>query len=326
MTSSCLAILLLLALPVTTLAQRSPARRQPIIDVYLHNYSTDELLKNQAPNPVTGKPNGLETEEAHMRATLAAMDRYHIVKGLVSNNYDLVRRWEVAAPGKILPSYGFDDPAQPNLNFLRNEIVAGRIKALGEIGNQYEGVGPNDPKMEPYFALAEELDVPIAIHMGLGPPGAAYVGYPKYRMSLSNPLLLEDVLIRHPKLRLYVMHAGWPMIDEVIGLLWAHPHVYVDVAVINWAIPRAEFHAYLRRLVDAGFSKRIMFGSDQMVWPEAIGMAVDGIQSATFLTAEQKRDIFYNNAAQFLRLDKQEAAGEVRAVRRSNRSRRRGRR
>jgi uncharacterized protein len=48
-----------------------------------------------------------------------------------------------------------------------------------------------------------------------------------------------------------------------------------------------------------------MFGSDQMVWPEAIGMAIEGIQSANFLTEEQKRDIFYNNAVRFFRLDKQ---------------------
>lgn len=53
----------------------------------------------------------------------------------------------------------------------------------------------------------------------------------------------------------------------------------------------------------AGFGKRLLFGSDQMVWPEAIGMAVEGIESATFLTEEEKRDIFYNNAARFLRLD-----------------------
>ena len=123
-------------------------------------------------------------------------------------------------------------------------------------------------------------------------------------MSLSNPLLLEEVLIRHPKLRLYVMHAGWPMIDQTIGLLWAHPQVYVDIGVINWAIPRKEFHFYLRRLVEAGFGKRIMFGSDQMVWPEVIGPAIEGVNSATFLTPGQKGDIFYNNAAEFFRLDK----------------------
>ena len=299
-----LTLALLLILPPIASAQRTPPRRQPVIDVHMHNYATDELLKNQAPNPVTGKPNGLATEQAHMQATLAAMERYNIVKGVVSNNHAVGLRWRAAAPDRVIVSYGFDDPSLPDLDFLRGEVAADRLLALGEIGNQYEGIPPNDPRMEPYFALAEQLDIPIAVHMGLGPPGAAYVGFPKYRMGLSNPLLLEEVLVRHPKLRLYVMHAGWPMIDQIIGLMWAHPQVYVDIAVINWAVPRKEFHSYLRRLVEAGYGKRIMFGSDQMVWPEAIGMAIEGVESATFLTPEQKRDIFYNNAAVFLRLDK----------------------
>ena len=97
------------------------------------------------------------------------------------------------------------------------------------------------------------------------------------------------------------MHAGWPMLDQMIALVWAHPQVYVDTGVINWALPRKESHRYLLRLIDAGFGKRIMFGSDQMVWPEAIGMAIEGIKSAP-LTQEQKRDIFYNNAHKFFRL------------------------
>jgi uncharacterized protein len=299
-----LTLALLLILPPLASAQRPQSQRQPIIDVHLHNYSTEELLKNQAPNPITGKPNGLATEQAHMRATLAAMERYNIVKGVVSNNHEVGLRWKTAAPGRVIVSYGFDDPSSHDLEFLRKEFAAGRLHALGEIGNQYEGIIPNDPKLEPLFALAEQLDIPFAIHMGLGPPGAAYIGYPKYRMSLSNPLLLEDVLIRHPKLRIYVMHAGWPMQDQMIGLMWAHPQVYVDIGVINWAIPRHEFHSHLRRLVEAGFGKRIMFGSDQMVWPEAIGWAIEGVKSATFLTPEQKADIFYNNAAAFFRLDK----------------------
>jgi uncharacterized protein len=52
--------------------------------------------------------------------------------------------------------------------------------------------------------------------------------------------------------------------------------------------------------VDAGLGKRLMFGSDQMRWPEAIGWAVAATEEAPFLTAEQKRDIFYNNAVRFL--------------------------
>ena len=158
--------------------------------------------------------------------------------------------------------------------------------------------------MEPIYALAEELDLPLGIHIGLSKPGIAYDDAPKYRAALSNPMLLEEVLLRHPKMRLYVMHAGWPMLDQMIALLWAHPQVYVDVGVIDWALPRAEFHSYLRRLVEAGFGKRIMFGSDQMVWPDVIGPAIEGIESAAFLSEEQKRDILYNNAVRFLRLNK----------------------
>jgi uncharacterized protein len=48
--------------------------------------------------------------------------------------------------------------------------------------------------------------------------------------------------------------------------------VAIDLAVIDCTQPGAEFHRYLQRLVDAGYGKRVMFGSDQMVWPEAMGL------------------------------------------------------
>jgi uncharacterized protein len=277
---------------------------QPIIDVHLHAYEKDDRWTNKIGNPVTGRAMTATNEQAHMRETLAGMKKYNVVKAIVSTDYEAVLRWKAAAPDLVVASYGFADPATVNLEFLRKEHAAGRLVSIGEVGAQYQGLAPNDPKLEPIYALAEELDIPFGIHIGLSKPGISYDDSPKYRAALSNPMLLEEVLLRHPKLRLYVMHAGWPMLDQMIALLWAHPQVYVDVAVINWAIPREEFYYYLRRLVNAGFEKRIMFGSDQMVWPDAIGVAVQNIESATFLTKEQKRDIFYNNAAKFLRLDK----------------------
>lgn len=109
-------------------------------------------------------------------------------------------------------------------------------------------------------------------------------------------------------MRVYLMHAGYPYVDETIALLHAHPQVYADVAVINWVLPREEFHRYLRRLVQAGFLDRLMFGSDQMIWPDAIGKAIESIESAEFLSEAQRRDIFYNNAARFLGLSDEEIA------------------
>ncbi len=174
---------------------------------------------------------------------------------------------------------------------------------------QYAGVAPTDPIADSLFSLAEEFDVPVGLHLGLGPPAAAYLGSPNYRARLSDPLSLEEALVKHPRLRLYVMHAGWPMGDAMVALLYAHPQVYVDVAVIDWALPRREFHDYLRRLVQAGFGKRILFGSDQMLWAEAIGLAIESINSADFLTEEQKRDILYNNAVRFFRLGDEVGSG-----------------
>ena len=298
---------IVVAVFVATLLSQSSAFaqvRQPIIDVHLHAYEKDDRWTNKMGNPVTGRAMTATNEEAHMRETLAEMKKYNVVKAIVSTDYEAVLRWKAAAPDLVLASFGFADPATVNLGFLRKEHAAGRLVSIGEVGAQYQGLAPNDPKLEPLYALAEELDIPFGIHIGLSKPGISYENEPKYRATLSNPMLLEEVLLRHPKLRLYVMHAGWPMLDQMIALMWAHPQVYVDIAVINWAIPREEFHYYLRRLVNAGFAKRIMFGSDQMVWPDAIGAGIEGIESATFLTKEQKQDIFYNNAVRFLKLDK----------------------
>jgi len=111
------------------------------------------------------------------------------------------------------------------------------------------------------------LDIPVGIHMGTGGSGRANVAMPGFRGSMGNPLLLEEVLARHPKLRLWIMHAGYPMIDNLLTLLQANSHVYVDVAGLIWSDPIREVNRYIERLVDAGFEHRVMFGTDQLIGP-----------------------------------------------------------
>jgi predicted TIM-barrel fold metal-dependent hydrolase len=89
----------------------------------------------------------------------------------------------------------------------------------------------------------------------------------------------------------------------MIAMMYQYPQLYADVSTITWVIPRTAFYDYLKALVRAGLGKRLMFGSDQMVWPEKIGTAVESIIQAPFLNEEQKRDILYNNAKHFLRLE-----------------------
>jgi predicted TIM-barrel fold metal-dependent hydrolase len=86
-------------------------------------------------------------------------------------------------------------------------------------------------------------------------------------------------------LRLYVENAGFPFIEETIALMYKYPQVYVDLSTITWLIPRPMFHRTLSALVDAGLSSRVMFGSDQMNWPEAIDDAVNPAMEPTALVA-----------------------------------------
>ena len=280
----------------------SQAFTDTVIDMHVHVYSNDRRWTMHIPNPATGKPLTADNAQKHYDATMAEMKKWNYKKAVISGDTAAQWLWKKRNPELFITGMVLDDDHYPDTAWLRDAFKTGKVQVLGEIGIQYDGMSPADKKMEPYYALAEEYDIPVAIHMGPGPPAAPYIGFPKYRMNLSNPLLLEEVLVKYPKLRIYVMHAGWPMGDAMIGLMYAHPQVYVDVGVINWTRPVSTFHEYLRKLVEAGFGKRIMFGSDQMVWPEAISMAIENILRAKFLTEEQKKDILYRNAARFLKL------------------------
>ena len=80
----------------------------------------------------------------------------------------------------------------------------GGFKVMGEIGPQGVGMSPSDMSVDDFFALAERLDIPVAIHMSSG----RGISTPAFRVSAGDPLLLEELLARHPKLRVQVMHAA----------------------------------------------------------------------------------------------------------------------
>ena len=55
--------------------------------------------------------------------------------------------------------------------------------------------------------------------------------------------------------------------------------------------------------MQAGFAKRILYGTDLMIWPELLETSIGVIENATYLSEEQKRDILFNNAVRFFNLD-----------------------
>ena len=329
-----IAACLLLCMTVQSLYAQD---RLPIIDIHMHAMAADD----QGPPPLAmctpmefpvwdqNQPYGMtfmsmqkapectdpvwspETDEELMNQTIEVMERLNIVGVLSGNEPERIASWMAEAPDRFIPGLvlEFNETgaifSTDSLHSLHSE---GRLAVLGEVINQYAGIAPDDERMAPYWALAEELDIPVGIHVGTGPPGVIYLGAEGYRARHHSPLTMEEVLVRHPSLRVYLAHAGYPMLDDLLAVLYAHPQVYVDIGVIVYILPRAEFYRYLKTIVEAGYGKRVMFGSDQMVWPGVIERAIEVIMEAPFLSEEQKRDILYNNAARFLRLSDEEIA------------------
>lgn len=323
------ALIALLAVPA------SAQGRLPIIDMHLHASAADAngppplalcvpvpeypvrdparpwgeiFIEWQKRPPCTDPVWSPTTDQALMEQTIAALKRLNVI-GVLSGTPDRVQQWKKAAPDRFIAGFQFQfGREEVSPDSLRRLYQEGRFAVFTEVTNQYVGIGPSDALFDPYLAVAEALDIPVGIHIGTGPPGAPYLGPSRYRAALHSPLTLEDALVRHPKLRVYIAHAGWPMLDDLLAVLWAHPQVHVDVGGIVFGLPRAEFHRYLQRIVEAGFGKRVMFGSDQMVWPGVIERAVQSIEDASFLSDIQERDILYNNAARFLRFSDAEVA------------------
>ena len=320
--------------PADERAAGKPAAGKPVIDMHLHALPMEEIPPGAPSCPgdqhvlvptidpadeldfasftTCERPMFAAASDDDLREkTIAALDRHDVRRAITEGPVELVAAWRKAAPGVIVPGVAFGKAREKPIEEMRRLHAAGQLAVFGEVYIQYRGHRADDPRYEPYFALAEELDIPVGIHLGEGPPAAArFPGYETYRASLTSPFQLEDVLRRHPKLRIYVMHYASPLVDEMIAMMFTHPNLYVDVACNNWAFPRAQFHDALKRMVDAGLVKRILFGSDQMYWPDAIGEAIRSIETAPFLDESQKRDILYNNAARFLRLSDAEIAAD----------------
>ena len=301
---------LIAALALSPFAATATEPALPIIDMHQHALSKmyrtesgEPLSRICHPSPYCERvPAKVKKDEDILKLTLEAIEKFNIVKAVISaEDTNIVYAWKRRAPEKFLSGIIIAHPITSDIDLIRKEIKSGNIKILGEITTQYSGLFPDDPVLAPFFDLAEEFDIPVQIHTtGSGGPSSTF------SIQAGNPLHLENVLRNRPGLRIYLENGGWPFTAEMAALMYRYPNVYADLSTYTWIMPRSTFYKHLKELIDMGLSNRLMFGSDQMMWPEVIEIGITAIQEADFLSEEQKRDIFYNNAARFLRLSKEE--------------------
>jgi len=287
--------------------------KHPIIDIHLHAYETIQpgIPASWAGEMEAQALTSSEDATKHLQQVLSQMNKNNIVLALTSStSLNAIKTWKQAEPDAFIGGIQTNDKGLPivspdSLKLLKDQGV---IEVFGELGFQYFGLSPDDPRIDPYYKVAEKNNIPVCLHTGLGPPGGPHSFAPEFRTTLGKPTLFEPVLVKHPKLKAFLAHAGWPFISETIAMMYIYPELYVDIGVLTWALPKKVYYSALKELMDAGFGKRIMFGTDQMMWPEAIDIAVQTVRNTPFLSEEEKRHILYNNAARFLELDEETIA------------------
>ena len=236
--------------------------------------------------------------------------KYHIVSGAFSSSSDKVEKYRTEmhikllfglmfpCPNGIVPYSGqkcFADGKEfPDINWVRQQILDKKVDFLGELLNEYDGISPSDSVMFPYYALAQEFNLPVGVHTGgIGPGNLS----PHNDPAMGNPILMKSILIKYPGLKIWIMHAGLPYLKETLDILADYPQVYADISVIANPdiVDSVEFHSYMNSLIKAGFEDRLMFGSDNGDYEKMI----KAVSDLSFLTSEQKEKIFYKNAVRF---------------------------
>lgn len=119
---------------------------------------------------------------------------------------------------------------------------------------------PLSDEFDDFYRFATKQGLVLLWHMGTTPS-------PQGRLSLSQPLVVEEVARRHPDLKQIMAHMGHPWQRDANVVLRKHANVYADVSA-SWFRPMDGFMA-LVHAQEWGVTHKLLFGSDFPLWRPA---------------------------------------------------------
>lgn len=237
-------------------------------------------------------------------ALLAEMDRLGIQRvGLI--NYtsrimgfgeevnDWITRYVRGHEERLL-AFGCPDLTQP-------EEVEGRVTALCEQGLFGIKIHPPHMNLAPNVYVGDTSHPVVKIYEGaqkLGMPVMFHTGtsaFPGARSRLGDPMLVDDVAVDFPEMKIILAHGGrslWP--QESFFLARRHKNVWLELS----SIPARRIPQLFPRLDVV--SEKLLYGSD---WPGPGVPSLDACLDAFWkldLPAELKQRALVENAERFL--------------------------
>ena len=119
---------------------------------------------------------------------------------------------------------------------------------------------PNDPPAHPLYGAIQELGVPALFHTGQTGIGAGVPGG-GIRLKYSNPMLVDNVAVDFPGLRIILAHPPFPWQDGALAVATHKPQVSID---LSGRSPKY-FPPQLVRYANALLKDKVLFGSDYPV-------------------------------------------------------------
>lgn len=177
----------------------------PIIDMHIHAFAEGNPMFGMTHPSTLRKETyeGVNSAIEQKEKTLEKFHQYNIVKAMVSNG----QLWFDDAPEIILIG-----GADKGVDALRKQHQEGGLHVIAEMAPFYTGTLADDLTVLPYFELAQELDIPVGFDIFPCGPNFGFHQMPQMlggmRTYNANPIQLEDVLVKYPNLKIYIMHGG----------------------------------------------------------------------------------------------------------------------
>jgi predicted TIM-barrel fold metal-dependent hydrolase len=161
-----------------------------------------------------------------------------------------------------------------------------------------------DEKYDDFFQVAQDNRLPILWHMGAS-------ASPIADLSLSQPLIIDNVARRFPNLTQIIAHIGHPWQRETLMVIRKNRRVFSDISA-SWARPYEGFNALIRAQ-EWGVVDKLLFASDFPLWTPKDAIAglweISKIRAGTlpFVTEETINQILTQDSLGLLGL--QDAVG-----------------
>jgi predicted TIM-barrel fold metal-dependent hydrolase len=117
---------------------------------------------------------------------------------------------------------------------------------------------PHDPVCWPIYEVIAEYGLPAIFHTGHSGMGTGMRGGGGIRLKYGQPILVDDVAVDFPDMKIILAHPSWPWTDEALSMALHKPNVFIDLS--GWS-PKY-FPPQIVRYANGQLSSKFLFGSD----------------------------------------------------------------